>query len=160
MQSTSRTTERRKAMTSYDITSSFVHTVDADRDEAREVLAQIDPMRSLADRLSALGLDDRAIWSEAGELGYTLVWRFGSEGYGRFDWRIDVNRDSADRTVLSVRLGARGSTAEARTRVLRSWLLVEELAAGHARRLARMLEEYADEDAYETALSPQLRLVV
>ena len=55
-------------MTQYDVTSSFVQIVDADRDEAEEVLSRIDPMRSLADRLSALGLDDRAIWSRTGEL--------------------------------------------------------------------------------------------
>ena len=58
------------------------------REAAREVLAQIDPMRSLADRLSALGLDDRAIWSKtARELAYALVWRFGATGHARLDWR-------------------------------------------------------------------------
>ena len=86
-------------MNTYDVTSSFVQTVDADRAEAREVLARIEPMRSLADRLSALGLDDRAIWSETGELAYTLVWRF-AEGHARLDWRITVDADGAGRTML------------------------------------------------------------
>ncbi len=61
-------------MQPYDVRSSFVQIVDADRAEAREVLSRIDPMRSLADRLSALGLDDRAVWAEsAEELAYSLA---------------------------------------------------------------------------------------
>lgn len=134
----------------YDVTSSFVHVLDADRAQAEEVLAQIDPMRSLADRLSALGLDDRAVWSRGAEPGtHTLAWRFGPAGYGRLDWELSVTSDARDRAVLTVRLGARGSTPEARTQVLRAWLFVEELAAGHARRLARTIGEYANADEYD-----------
>jgi hypothetical protein len=142
------TTERRKTMTStYDVSSTFVRTIDADRGAAREVLASIDPMRSLADRLSALGLDDRAIWSADGELGYTLIWRFGDgRGHARLDWRLTLEPGAGERTTLTVKLGARGSDPDARARVLRSWLLFEELAEGHAAGLARMIAADAEEE--------------
>lgn len=147
-------------MTKHDVTSSFVQIVGADRDEAREVLAQIDPMRSLADRLSALGLDDRAIWSPAGDGAYCLIWRFGSdEGHARLDWGVSLNEDAAGRTVLTVRLAGRGSSPAARARMLSSWTLLEELAQAHTRRLARTLDDYADADAYSAAPA-RLRAVV
>jgi hypothetical protein len=154
------TTERRKTMTRmYDVSSTFVHTIDADNGTAQEVLASIDPMRSLADRLSALGLDDRAIWSTDGELGYTLIWRFGGDqGHARLDWRLSLEPGEADRTTLAVRLGARGSDPDARVRVLRSWLLFEELAQSHAAGLARMIDDYAEE-APEPVAAPRLMAV-
>ncbi len=144
----------------YDVSSMFVHVIEADRDRAEEVLATIEPMRSLADRLSAFGLDDRAVWTEGcNRLGYSLIWRFGDdEGHARLDWLLGVDRDGAGRTVLTARLAARGSDAAARRRVLRSWSLVEELAAGHARRLARTLEDY-DVDDSALAAAATLRAV-
>jgi hypothetical protein len=152
----SETTERRKTMTrTYDVSSTFVHTIDADRETAEEVLATTDPMRSLADRLSALGLDDRAIWSANGELGYSLIWRFGGDqGHARLDWQLALQPTAAGRTALTVRLGARGSDSDARIRVLRSWLLFEELAEGHAAGLARMIGEYAEDP--QPVAAPQL----
>jgi len=154
------TTERRKTMTrTYDVSSTFVHTIDADQATAQEVLATTDPMRSLADRLSALGLDDRAIWSADGAKGYSLIWRFGGDqGHARLDWQLALQPTGAGRTALTVRLGARGSDPDARIRVLRSWLLFEELAEGHAAGLARMIGEYA-EDALRPVAAPQLAAV-
>jgi len=144
-------------MTRNDVTSSFVQIVDVDPSQAREVLSSINPMRSLADRLSALGLDDRAMWARGSEeLSYQLVWRFGADGgHAKLVWRLSVHTDGAGRTVLSVRLGARGSDPDARIRVLRSWRLFEELAEGHASGLARMIGEYA-EDALQPVAAPQL----
>ena len=140
----------------YDVSSTFVHTIDTDHGTAQEVLASIDPMRSLADRLSALGLDDRAIWSSDGELGYTLIWRFGGDqGHARLDWRLSLEPGGTDHTALTVKLGARGSDPDARVRVLRSWLLFEELAEGHAAGLARMIDDYA-EDAPQPVAAPRL----
>ena len=140
----------------YDVSSTFVHTIDTDQATAQEVLASTDPMRSLADRLSALGLDDRAIWSPNGERGYTLIWRFGGDqGHARLDWQLALQPTGAGRTALTVRLGARGSDPDARIRVLRSWLLFEQLAESHAAGLARMIGEYA-EDALQPAAAPQL----
>ena len=142
--------------TSYDVTSSFARAVDADCGTVEELLGRIDPMRSLADRLSALGLDDRAIWSADGELGYTLIWRFGDDqGHARLDWKLALQPTGAGRTALTVKLGACGSDPAARIRVLRSWLLFEELAEGHAAGLARMVGEYA-EDAPQPVAAPQL----
>ncbi|HEY7603245.1 MAG TPA: hypothetical protein VH760_03200 [Gaiellaceae bacterium] len=154
------TTERRKTMTrTYDVSSTFVHTIDADHGTAQEVLAGIDPMHSLADRLSALGLDDRAIWSTDGELGYTLIWRFGpDQGHARLDWRLALQPIGAGRTTLTVRLAARGSDAEARIRVLRSWLLFDAVAESHAAGLARMVDDYA-EDAPQPVEAPRLLAV-
>ena len=143
-------------MTRNDVTSSFVQIVDVDPSQAREVLSQTNPMRSLADRLSALGLDDRAIWSADGELGYTLIWRFGGDqGHARLHWQLALQPTGPGRTTLTVKLGACGSDAAARIRVLRSWLLFEELAEGHAAGLARMVGEYA-EDAPQPVAAPQL----
>jgi hypothetical protein len=149
-------------MEPYDVTSSFVQIVDAEPWEAREVLTRIDPMRSLADRLSALGLDDRAMWANGcQELTYRLVWRFGSNGESAMlDWRLSVERDAAGRTVLTVKLAGRGSDPAARARVLSSWMLLEELAESHTRRLARTVDEFVNADDYEYEHEfdwPQLR---
>jgi hypothetical protein len=156
----SETTERRKTMTrTYDVSSTFVHTIDADHGTAQEVLAGIDAMRSLADRLSALGLDDRAIWSANGELGYSLIWRFGDDqGHARLDWQLALQPTGAGRTALTVRLGARGSDSDARIRVLRAWLLFEQLAESHAAGLARMIGDHA-EDAVQPVAAPRLLAV-
>jgi hypothetical protein len=149
-------------MKPYDVTSSFVQIVDAEPWEAREVLTRIDAMRSLADRLSALGLDDRAMWANGcRELTYRLVWRFGADGESAMlDWRLSVDSDAAGRTVLTVKLAGRGSDEAARARVLSSWMLLEELAENHTRRLARTVDEFVNADDYEYELEfdwPQLR---
>ena len=149
-------------MTRYDVNSSFVQIVDVQASEVREVLSRINPMRSLADRLSALGLDDRAMWCQGSEeLSYQLIWRFGAGGEtAKLVWRLSVDTDGAGRTVLSVRLGGRGSNGAARAKMLSSWTLLEELADGHTRRLARTLDDYVNGD-YEYEVSrPQLRAVV
>jgi hypothetical protein len=152
-------------MNPYDVTSSFVRIVDADPRQAREVLTRINPMRSLADRLSALGLDDRTMWANGDdELTYRLVWRFGDDrGSAMLDWRLTFDRDAAGRTVLNVKLAGRGSDAAARARVLSSWMLLEELAENHTRRLARTVDEFVNADDYEHDLAadpPQLLRVV
>ena len=129
----------------YDVTSTFVQMIDADPDTAEEVLATIDPMRSLVDRLMALGLDDRAIWCKTDEHTYSLVWRFGPDaGHARIDWKLSVEADGSGKAMLSLELGGRGSDPDARVRVLRAWLLVEELSQGHVGRLARMVEDYEE----------------
>ena len=145
--------------TTYDVTSSFVQTVDGDRGSAAAVLCRIDPMRSLADRLSALGLDDRAIWSDSGDLAYTLVWRFPPMGTPGSDWRIEVSSDGNGRTMLTLKIAGRGRDAAARARLLAAWTLLEELARAHTRRLARTLDDYANADDYGVA-PPRLRAVV
>jgi hypothetical protein len=155
------TTERRKTMTrKYDVTSTFVHKIDADSETAQEVLATIDPMRSLVDRLMALGLDDRVIWSRTGTETYSLIWRFGPDaGHARVDWKLAVETDGSGRPMLSIQVGGRGSDPDARLRVLRSWLLVEELSESHAGRLAQMVESYAEEKYEEPMAAPAPRLV-
>jgi hypothetical protein len=146
----------------YDVSSSFTQIVDAEPGMAREVLAQIDPMRSLADRLSALGLDDRTLWCEgAEELSYRLIWRFGADGANAlFDWHISVTANGAGRTAVTLELAGRGSDAAARARTLSSWTLLEELAQAHTRRLARTLDDYANADDYSFAPPLPLRAVV
>lgn len=154
----------------YDVTSTLVQTIETEREQAYEVLARIDPMRTFANRLAALGIDDRALWCESNgtlgllgsdgrrELRFRLTWRFDNQGrHATLDWRISVDEDAHGRSVLTSRLAARGSDAEARKRVLGSWLLVEELARGHASRLARAVEDYAEESVVE---APRLRAVV
>ena len=157
-------------MTRNDVTSSFVKIVDVEPEQAREVLARINPMRSLADRLSALGLDDRAMWARGSEeLSYQLVWRFGADGgHAKLVWRLAVHTDGAGRTVLSVKLEGRGSDTKARSRMLSSWTFLEELAENHAQRLARTLDDFVDADEFgdgyaiqqEPAPLPRLRAVV
>ena len=146
----------------YDVSSSFTQIVDAEPGKAREVLAQIDPMRSLADRLSALGLDDRALWCEGSqELSYRLIWRFGADAAtALFDWHISVTANGAGRTAVTLELAGRGSDPAARSRTLSSWTLLEELAQAHTRRLARMLDDYANADDYSFAPPLPLRAVV
>jgi hypothetical protein len=132
----------------YDVTSTFVQMIDADPDAAEEVLAAIDPMRSLVDRLMALGLDDRAIWCKTDERTHRLIWRFGPDaGHARIDWRLFVQADGSGRPTLALEVGGRGSDPDARVRVLRAWLLVEELSQGQVGRLVRMVEDYEKEPA-------------
>lgn len=137
--------------TTYDVTSSFVQLVDADRADAEQALSSFEPMRSLADRLSALGLDDRAVWCDNGDRSYTLMWRFGTGGHARIEWQIALDEDAARRTLLTVKLAGRGSDSIARARVLSAWTLLEELAQAHTRRLARTLDDYANADDYSVA---------
>ena len=140
----------------YDVTSTFVQPIDTAPDTAEEVLATIDPMRSLVDRLMALGLDDRVIWSRTGAETQSLIWRFGPDaGHARIDWKLAVETDGSGRPMLSLQVGGRGSDPDARVRVLRAWLLVEELSKGHAGRLARMVEDYVE----EPVAAPAPRLV-
>jgi len=151
-------------MTRNDVTSSFVQIVDVDPSQAREVLSSINPMRSLADRLSALGLDDRAMWARGNEeLSYQLVWRFGADGgHAKLVWRLSVHTDGAGRTVLGVRLEGRGSDTKARSRMLSSWTFLEELAESHARRLARTVDDFVnarEDDAYEEQPAARPRLL-
>jgi len=151
-------------MTRNDVTSSFVQIVDVDPSQAREVLSSINPMRSLADRLSALGLDDRAMWARGSEeLSYQLVWRFGADGgHAKLVWRLSVHADGAGRTVLGVRLEGRGSDTKARSRMLSSWTFLEELAESHARRLARTVDDFVnarEDDAYEEQPAARPRLL-
>ena len=138
-------------MTRNDVTSSFARAIDADRGATEAALGRIDPMRSLADRLSALGLDDRAMWARGSEeLSYQLVWRFGADGgHAKLVWRLAVNTDGAGRTVLSVRLEGRGSDANARSRMLSSWTVLEELAESHSRRLARTVDDLVNAAEYD-----------
>ena len=58
-------------------------------------------MRSLADRLSALGLDDRAIWARGGESSATRSSGASAPtaGHARLVWRLAVHADGAGRTV-------------------------------------------------------------
>jgi hypothetical protein len=149
-------------MNNYDVSSSFTQIVDADPAKTREVLAQINPMRSLADRLSALGLDDRALWCEgADELSYRLIWRFDADGANALlDWRVSVKPIGTGRTALTLELAGRGSDEAARARTLSSWMLLEELAEAHTHRLARTLDDYANADDYGFAPPLPLRAVV
>ena len=151
-------------MTRNDVTSSFVQIVDVDPSQAHEVLSSINPMRSLADRLSALGLDDRAMWARGSEeLSYQLVWRFGADGgHAKLVWRLSVHTDGAGRTVLSVKLEGRGSDTKARSRMLSSWTFLEELAESHAQRLARTVDDFVnakEDDAYEERPAARPRLL-
>jgi hypothetical protein len=157
--------------TTHDVTSTFVQTIDIDRGEAYERLSRIDPMRSLANRLSALGVDDRAIWAKCPqalglvgadgrrELRFSLIWRFDRNGrHATLSWRVRVDEDGWGGSLVSLRLQARGSDAEARRRLLASWPLVETIAHQHARGLRRAVEGYAEE-SFE-AEAPRLRAVV
>jgi hypothetical protein len=150
-------------MQPYDVTSSFTRIVDAEPAQAREVIAQIDPMRSLADRLTAPGLDDRALLSDgADDLSYRLLWRFGGDqGNAMLAWRLSVGSDGAGRATLTARLSGRGSNDAARRRLLASWTLLEELAERQTQRLARAIADYdADElEREDEPARPELRVV-
>jgi len=151
-------------MQPYHVTSSFTRIVHAEPAQAREVLLRIDPMRSLADRLSALGLDDRALWCDgAEELSYRLLWRFGDDqGNAILAWQLSVDSDGSDRATLTARLSGRGSDAGARRRVLASWTLLEELAERQTQRLARAIDDHVDTDELEREdepARPELRVV-
>jgi hypothetical protein len=61
--------------------------------------------------------------------------------------------------MLSLQVGGRGSDPDARVRVLRAWLIVEELSRGHAGRLTRMVEDYAEEGDLVATTAPTLMAV-
>ena len=138
----------------HDLTSTYVATIDAGIGAASEALRTIDPMASLAARLSALGVDDRAVWARAASgagdaggasgLGFALLWRFGPSGQtARVAWQIRLSEDGVGRTVLSVGIRARASDHEARSRIAAAWPIVETIALAHARGLHGACEEYA-----------------
>jgi hypothetical protein len=139
----------------YRPSSTYVATIDAGIEEAYEALRRIDPMRSLARRLSALGVDDRALWAEsseatgltdadgARELGFALLWRFGPPGQtARIGWRVRLSEDGAGRTVLGIVVRGRASNGEAGERVAAGWPIVEAIALQHAKALRRAVDEH------------------
>jgi hypothetical protein len=147
----------------YQLSSTYVATIDAGIEEAYEAFQQIDPMRSLAMRLSALGVDDRALWAEsseatgltdadgAHELGFSLLWRFGPPGQtARIGWRVRLSEDGVGRTMLSIAVRARASNGEAGERVVAGWPIVETIALQHAKSLRRAVDEYTA-DPFEAA---------
>ena len=155
--------------TGNDITSTFAHTIDVDRDTAEGLLTRVLPMRSLVDSLAALGLDDRAIWTQSceangtdsgrRELLFTLVWRFNGRGsHAILGSGVRVDEDAVGRSVLAVTITGRGSDSGARERVLAAWPIVEEIARGHFRRLGRSIEQWADDDVDQ--FEPRLREAV
>ena len=88
----------------YDVSSTFVHTIDADHGTAQEVLATHRP-DALARRppLGARPRRPRDLERD-GELGYTLIWRFGGDqGHARLDWQIALEPRRAGRTALTVK---------------------------------------------------------
>lgn len=140
------------------LTSTYHATVDAGVAATYGAFQAIDPIASLARRLSALGVDDRAVWVEAPaavgpagagderELGFSLLWRFGPPGQtARIDWRLRLGEDAAARTALSILLSARGSNRDAGERLMTCWPMVETLALAHARGLCRAVDEYTDD---------------
>jgi hypothetical protein len=155
----------------YDVTTTYCGTVHADRDAAYGALMRLDPMRSLSNHLSALGVGDRAIWAGSSqalgleasdgrrELLFGLVWRFGQGAqHAKLTWRVQLDTGARGETHVSVSVRAQGSDAEARNRVLASWPLVESIALQHAKGLRRAIEDHVDEGS-ELA-RPRLRLVV
>jgi hypothetical protein len=144
--------------TDHHLTSTYVATVDADVETAYEAFLAIDPMSSLAGRLSALGVDDRAVWAEsseatgltdadgAHELGFSLLWRFGPPGQtARIGWRVRLDEDGVGRTLLTIAVRARASDGEAGRRIVAGWPIVETIALEHAKSLRRAVDEYADD---------------
>jgi hypothetical protein len=142
----------------YQLSSTYIATIDSGIEEAYEAFLQIDPMGSLATRLSALGVDDRAIWAESGEatgltdadgsreLGFSLLWRFGPPGQtARIGWRVRLSEDGVGRTVLSIVIRGRASDGDAGKRIVAGWPLVETIALQHAKSLRRAVDEYAED---------------
>jgi hypothetical protein len=134
------------------LTSTYVATIDVDIDAACEALRGHDLGSSLSTRLSALGVDDRAVWvdpSQASGLrdadgAFILLWRFGPPGQtARIAWQIRLSEDGVGRTVLSIGIRARASDEEARKRITAAWPIVETIALAHARGLRRAVDEYA-----------------
>jgi hypothetical protein len=141
--------------TEHHLTSTCVATIDAGIEAGYEAFLAIDPMSSLAKRLSALGVDDRAIWAEsseatgltdadgARELGFSLLWRFGPPGQtARIGWRVRLDEDGAGRTVLTITVRGRASDGEAGKRIVAGWPIVETIALEHAKSLRRAVDEY------------------
>jgi hypothetical protein len=138
------------------LTSTYIATLDAGFDASCEALHATDPMSLLATRLSALGLDDRAVWAESSEttgladtcggpeLGFSVLWRFGPPGQtARIGWRIRLSENGVGRTTLSISIRARASDDEAGERISVGWPIVETITLEHARGVRRALDEYA-----------------
>jgi hypothetical protein len=137
------------------LTSTYIATIDADIETTNDALLAVDPVSSLATRLAALGLDDRAVWVEsakisltdthrAAELGFSLLWRFGPAGQiAKITWRIRLSEDGLSRTVLLIAIRAQASDDTAGWRITAGWPIVETITLEHARSLRRALNEYA-----------------
>jgi hypothetical protein len=81
---------------------------------------------------------------EACELGFSLLWRFGSTGQtARIAWQIRLDAAGVDRTVLSIAIHARAGDHEAGKRISAAWPIVETITLQHAKGLRRAPDEYA-----------------
>lgn len=143
------------------LSSTYVAVIDADVDAARKALQAINPMPLLTTQLSALGLNDQAVWvgsSEktggtgadgAPELDFSLLWRFGPPGQtARIVWQIRLSEDAVGRAVLSIAIRAPASDNEAGKRITAGWPIVETITLEHAKSVRRAVEDYAA-DPYE-----------
>lgn len=153
----------------HDITSTFVGVIDAPADAAYRAVVRLDPMDSITTRLSALGLEDHAVWAESSdasgllevagrrELRFDLVWRFDVGLHARLTWRVRLDEDGSGRTLLSMTLAGRGNDPPSRDRLLASWPLIETLVAAQSRSLRRAVDDYLEELVESEA--PRLRVV-
>jgi hypothetical protein len=138
----------------YHVTNTFVATLDASLEAASRALRAIDPTASLARRLTALGVEDRAVWIEpcatggAPERGFLLLWRFGTEPgeTAKVAWQSRLDQDGEGRTVLTITLRARGSDDRAGRRIALAWPVVETFAREHAQGLRRAIENSTEHD--------------
>jgi hypothetical protein len=134
------------------LTSTHVTTIDAEIDAASDALLAIDPISRLATPLSALGLDDRAVWAtpsdasctdERPELGFSLLWRFGPPGQtARINWRLRLNENGAGRTLLTITTQAQASNSEAHARLAAGWPILETITLQHAKHLHHAIDDY------------------
>jgi len=135
-----------------ELTNTYVATLDASVEAACEALRAIDPSASLARRLGALGVNDRAVWlepsnSNARARGWLLLWRFDPNcgQTAEIAWHARLDEDGAGRTVLTITVRARGSDDHAAQQIALAWPIIETIAHQHAKTWRRSIDDYAEE---------------
>jgi hypothetical protein len=125
--------------------TTYVATIDAEIEAARDALRAIDPASSLARRLAPLGVDDEPIDVEPHgrcERAFALRWRLCETGrLATVHTRIRLGADGVGRTMLSVAMHADAGDHDALAGVLAAWPALETVALAHARSLRRTVDE-------------------
>jgi hypothetical protein len=141
----------------HDAAGTYATKIDAD-DGAYEALLALEPMSSLASRLSALGIDARAVSEKTSETAsrgeadgarerrFTILWRPGPRGeIARISWRFRLSESADGATLLSLAVRARAADDAGRKRVVAGWPALEAIALAHAKGLRRAIDDYADD---------------
>ena len=143
------------------ITDNVHRYVEGPPDTASAALRRLDPLQSLRDALSVLGLEQRVSVrrtdvpaAEAGDrLSFALTWLLEDDSPAQVEWTLSVALAGDGGCILSATVRAGTDSPAADRKLLAAWPILGRIAESHTTRLLNAVRELADELA-ESYLEP------